>query len=44
MPRIQTEEAAEIRPAKELVQSIKTKEARITDLLDELEDMLESGK
>ena len=38
------EEAAEIRPAKELVQSIKTKEARITDLLDELEDMLESGK
>lgn len=35
------EEAAEIRPAKELVQSIKNKEAQITDLLDELEGILE---
>ena len=30
-------------PALELLQSIKTKEARITELLDELESLLERG-
>ena len=34
------EKVAEIRPAKELAQSLKTKEAQITDLLDELEELL----
>jgi type I restriction enzyme M protein len=35
------EEAAEIRPARDLVQSIKDKEERILDLLGELESTLE---
>ena len=33
----------EHRPALELVQSIRTKEERITELLDELEGMLENA-
>ena len=34
------ENASKIRPAKELLQSIKTKEAQIVELMDELEEIL----